>query len=247
MTTVFLCGGKGKRLYPLTRDVPKPMVPIVGKPLVIRNMEKFIKCGQKNFIFCLGYLKKYFLDYFFKKINCVEYSDDYALFKGFWNKQLITVTCYLGKEDWQSADRLRQVSKKLTRLNGSIILCYGDLYFEDDIQEMLNDFEQSSLPMMMGVTHPQSQYGIVELSPYGNVIKFEEKPIVYTSWINAGLYFFDETYFFEMLKNPGESFENNILPKVIKNKKVFKLKKYWKSMENIKDMEEIIDQYKNGK
>lgn len=247
MTTVFLCGGKGKRLYPLTRDIPKPMIPIAGKPLVIISMEKLIKCGQKNFIFCLGYLKKYFLDYFYKRLSCVELSDEDILFKGVWSDQLISVRCYLGKEDWQSAERLRQISKKSVGLSGSIILCYGDLYFEDTIQEVLMNFERISLPMMMSITHPRSQYGIVELSNSNQVIKFKEKPIVYTSWINAGIYFFKKAYFFKMLENPGESFEKNILPKIIKNKKVFKLNKYWKSMENMKDMEEIVDQYKNDK
>ena len=40
MKALFLAGGLGTRLRPITNDLPKPMVPIIGKPLLERNIER---------------------------------------------------------------------------------------------------------------------------------------------------------------------------------------------------------------
>ena len=68
MRVVILAGGYGHRISEYTKRIPKPMILVNKKPIIIHIMEHFAKYGFKDFIIALGYkgsdIKKYF-----KKIN----------------------------------------------------------------------------------------------------------------------------------------------------------------------------------
>ena len=63
-TVVIMAGGKGTRLMPLTKNCPKPMLKIGGKPLLQILLEQCIDAGFSNFYFSVNYLKEYIKDYF---------------------------------------------------------------------------------------------------------------------------------------------------------------------------------------
>ena len=67
MKVVLFCGGLGTRLHPYTEDVPKPLIEIGGKPILLLLMKYYAYFGHKDFILCLGYkgeeIKKFFLNY----------------------------------------------------------------------------------------------------------------------------------------------------------------------------------------
>ena len=58
MKCVILAGGKGTRIAELSKDIPKPMIKILGKPIIYRIMLHFSKFGIKDFIIASGYIKK---------------------------------------------------------------------------------------------------------------------------------------------------------------------------------------------
>ncbi|MEK6867645.1 MAG: nucleotidyltransferase family protein [Nanoarchaeota archaeon] len=64
MKAVILAGGKGTRLMPLTKDIPKPMVPIAGKPLLEWQILLLKKYGIKDIILCTNYLHQVIENYF---------------------------------------------------------------------------------------------------------------------------------------------------------------------------------------
>ena len=77
MKVVILAGGFGTRLSEYTKDIPKPMVKIDGKPIIFHIMKCYAKYGFKNFYIALGYkgkiIKKYFKKNFFDwNINLIE-------------------------------------------------------------------------------------------------------------------------------------------------------------------------------
>lgn len=77
MQAVILAGGRGTRLRPLTEKIPKPMVPINGKPFLFYQLNDLKKSGIKQITLCIGYLgnqiKNYFKDG--RKIGLkIEYS-----------------------------------------------------------------------------------------------------------------------------------------------------------------------------
>jgi len=64
MQVVILAGGRGTRLLPLTQDVPKPMVPIRGRPFLEYQLRMLKKQGFKDVVLCVGYLADKISRYF---------------------------------------------------------------------------------------------------------------------------------------------------------------------------------------
>ena len=69
MKCVILAGGKGTRISELSKSMPKPMIKILGKPIIFRIIMHYYKFGIKDFIIAAGYKKKFIKDYFTKKKN----------------------------------------------------------------------------------------------------------------------------------------------------------------------------------
>ena len=67
MKVILLAGGFGTRLAEYTDVIPKPMVPVGGKPILWHIMQTYAKFGHKDFYLALGYkaevIKDYFLNY----------------------------------------------------------------------------------------------------------------------------------------------------------------------------------------
>ena len=61
---VFLCGGLGTRLHPLTYDIPKSMIPFGDKPFLQILIEYFKDQGIQKFVFCTGHLHKHIEEHF---------------------------------------------------------------------------------------------------------------------------------------------------------------------------------------
>ena len=61
---VISAGGRGERLRPFTDNAPKPMVPVLGKPLLEWHVGQFKKFGVRDFVFALGYLPEVISEYF---------------------------------------------------------------------------------------------------------------------------------------------------------------------------------------
>ena len=66
MKVVILAGGFGTRLSEYTKDIPKPMVKINGKPIIVHIMSCYAKYGFKDFYIALGYKGKIIRNYFKK-------------------------------------------------------------------------------------------------------------------------------------------------------------------------------------
>lgn len=64
MKVAVLCGGLGTRLGDLTRDVPKPMLPIAGRPYLERVLESFAERGLRDFVLLTGHLAEVIENHF---------------------------------------------------------------------------------------------------------------------------------------------------------------------------------------
>ena len=63
-SVVIMAGGKGSRLYPKTRDCPKPMLHINGKPILEILLEQCVASGFRKFYISVNYLKEQIIDHF---------------------------------------------------------------------------------------------------------------------------------------------------------------------------------------
>ena len=66
LDVIILCGGEGKRLRPLTEEIPKPMVLINGRPIIHYIIQHLEKYNINNYIFATGY-KSLIIEKYLKK------------------------------------------------------------------------------------------------------------------------------------------------------------------------------------
>ena len=76
MKVAILCGGYGTRIRDVADDLPKPMIPIGGYPILWHIMKYYASFGHDEFILCLGYksnvIKDYFLNYELNVSSCYQ-------------------------------------------------------------------------------------------------------------------------------------------------------------------------------
>jgi len=209
---VILAGGKGTRLYPITYEIPKPLLPIRKKPIINYLVDLFLEQGiedvavliNKNFKEEFAWWKKRY--YNKKEIKFVEEKEPLGTFGGLW---------YLRK--WLSG--------------ASFFLTNGDELKKIDLQKMAQ-FHNQHLVLgtiaLVKVPNPQD-YGVV-ICENGIVEGFLEKPKRPPSnYISSGFYLFSPEIF---EYHPGPKFtmvETDIFPKVAKEKKLagFKFDGKW--------------------
>ena len=75
MKAVILCAGRGERMMPLTRDRPKCMIKIFGRPILHWNIYNLMKSGINDIIVVCGYKKEVIRDYFYDIPNHIEYVE----------------------------------------------------------------------------------------------------------------------------------------------------------------------------
>ncbi len=181
LTAILLCGGKGKRLKPLTNNLPKPLVPVNNKPLLFYLMNYLYKAGVEKFIVCTGY-----------KAGAIEkFIQDYI--EPEWD-----VTC-INSGDVSMTDRIIDARKYIS---GQTLICYGDTIANVDIEALKEDHKKSSALATLTTYPLQSPFGIVNSDTSGKISAFEEKPVL-PYWINIG-FMLCEIEVFEFLE-PGST------------------------------------------
>lgn len=206
---IIMAGGKGERLRPLTENIPKPLLPINGKPIIDYNVRRLIKFGIKHISVTVNYLKEQIIRHFSNefaydvKVSCVSES-------GF----LGTIGSLKLIKSYHNDVVLLMNSDLLTNAN------YEDFYLH--FIEHKADMSVAVVPYSINVP-----YGIFELDGM-NVKDILEKP-TYNYFANAGIYLIKK----ELIdKIPDNSFYNatDLIKLLIgENKTVirFPLTGYW--------------------
>ena len=164
LTAVLLCGGKGGRLRPFTDSLPKPLVPLNGRPLLYHLMNYLHKVGIKKFVLCTGY----------KADSIEEFVQNHG--ESGWN-----VTC-VNSGDVSMTDRIIDARE---HISGQAVICYGDTIANVDIAALKVFHEQNEALATLTTYTLHSPFGIVNSDASGKISRFEEKPVL-PYWINIG-------------------------------------------------------------
>lgn len=225
MQVVILAGGKGTRAYPFTEYLPKPMMPVCGKPMLVQIMRLFASQGHTEFIVSVGHRKEVILDYFANK------SYD-------WDIKLVDTG-----DDTDTAGRIYNCRHLL---KDQFLATYGDGVSDVDVNNIIN-FHNSHDGLATLTSVPlQSQYGTVETNSTGLVTGFVEKPRLKSHWINAGFFVMDKEIFNHW---EGSNLEQQVLPKLTSEGKLFCFQHdgFFKSMDTQKDQKELEEMILQGK
>lgn len=229
LNVVIFAGGFGTRLMEHTKRIPKPLVKIGGKPILLHLIKHYEYYGFKNFIICLGYkgylIKKYFRKKNFRNINIK-----------FVNTGLKSLT----------ALRLKKIEKYI---KDDFFLTYGDGLSDIDIKKTFKEFKKINKIGLVAAVNPTERYGILKLNKNNNVLRFSEKPFNSEHWINGGFFIFKKEFLKYLSTNRNEMLERKPLIDLTKKKQLFAFKHrgFWKAMDTLRDKVEFEKIWKSGK
>ena len=198
MKVVILAGGLGTRMSEITKTIPKPMVKINNKPILIHIMNHFSKAGFNEFYVALGY-KGYVIKNFFKKNK----------FK--WKINLIET----GKNT-MTGGRLKRMQKYLK--NDCFFMTYGDGISNVNLKKLLKFHKKNNKIATLTAVRPPARFGSIKIK--GNLVKvFKEKSKLDEGWINGG-FFVVEPEFIKLIKGNDTYLEREPL-EIASSKKQF--------------------------
>ncbi len=220
MKVVILAGGFGTRLSEYTDSIPKPMVPIGGKPMIEHIMGIYASYGHKEFYIALGYKGEVIKEHF-------------KNFKKDWKINLIDTGA-----DTYTGGRLKRLEEYLSK--ETFLLTYGDGLSNIDINELIKFHELHKKIITISAVRPPARFGSLSLKG-SEVLKFKEKTQLGESWINGG-FFVINPKFFNFLKGDETVLESAPLEKMtdLKEIKAFKHEGFWQCMDHKLD-KDLLD------
>ena len=216
---VILAGGFGTRISEYSRTIPKPMIKINNKPIIIHIMEHYAKYGFKDFYIALGYKGSIIKQYFKKN-------------KFDWNINLIDTGLKT-----MTGGRLKRLKKFLK--NETFFLTYGDGVSNVNIKRLMKFHLKNKKIVTLTAVRPPARFGALKLK--GNIVKyFKEKSKLDEGWINGG-FFVINPEFFNYIKSDKTFLEKEPLEKVtnIKQLAAFKHLGFWQCMDTKRDKEKL--------
>lgn len=158
LPVAILCGGRGVRLRPATGEVPKALVPLIGRPILDYVLDRYLAQGVNRFILCVGYRGEKIRSHYRKQVlkAQIEFSD-------------------LGEE----ASMLARIVAVRHHAHPRLMVSYGDTFTRLDLSKML-ETHVARRALATIVTAPiQSPFGLVAFDEEDRVTSFREKPILH--------------------------------------------------------------------
>ena len=144
MKVVILAGGFGTRISEYTKTIPKPMIKINNKPLILLIMEHYAKYGFKDFYIAIGYkgeiIKKYFKNK--KKLG--------------WNINLIETG-----QKTMTGGRLKRLKKYLEK--DTFLLTYGDGVSNVNLKKLIKFHQLNNKILTLTAVRPPARFGAIKL------------------------------------------------------------------------------------
>lgn len=159
LPAIVLCGGRGLRLRPLTEDLPKPLVPVRGRPIIDYIVDHLTTSGVSNITLAGGYLVD-------------------KLAKHFQSSHVQVVDT----GDCDIARRIAQVDQGADEY----LVLYGDTLSNVDLDALETHHHHSGSLATVTVWPMTSPFGLFEVE-HGRVTSYAEKPTL-SYWINIGYF-----------------------------------------------------------
>ena len=199
MEAILLVGGLGTRLLPLTKTVPKPLIPLANVPFVDRTIRWLCDAGVDHVILSLHYNAELFQQYFAAHPPAVKLS--FALEEA----PLGTGGAIKNCEHLLRAERC--------------LVFNGDIFTNLHLPEMLAAHRRAGAHVSIALTEVEdpSRYGVIETDSAGRIRTFTEKPpreLARSRDINAGVYIFERSVF-DWFPEGACSVERDIFPRLL--------------------------------
>jgi mannose-1-phosphate guanylyltransferase len=174
MKAMVLAAGKGTRLFPLTGVIPKPMAPVVGKPILQHIFELLARTGVEE-----AYVNVHHLAYAI--LGC--YGE---------RSQVDSMTVNFTRET-ELLGTAGGVKRIADRFDETFVVVMGDALTDVNVRDVVAFHKQRGALATLALmpVDDTSRYGVVELDAEGNVLDFQEKPEpaeAVSNLANTGIY-----------------------------------------------------------
>lgn len=211
MKAMILAAGKGTRVRPITNDTPKPMIPLLQKPVLESIIEHLKTCGIDEIIINTSYLSSKIEDYFGNGSRFgvqIAYS-----FEGEMQGNKL-VSKALG-----SAGGMKKIQEFSSFFDDTFLVLCADALIDLDIQKAISIHKQkesiATIALKEVSKEQTSKYGIVELNKDNKILTFQEKPDIedaVSNLANTGIYIFEPEVFEHIPKNQEFDIGGDLLP-----------------------------------
>lgn len=216
----LLAGGFGKRLHPLTDDIPKPLLTVGTKPILERILQQFIEAGFQNFYISTHYKAEMFREYF-----------------GDGSQWGINIEYVYESEPLGTAGALGLLPDSLPDL--PMMMMNGDLLTKLNFDSLLKFHMENDSVATMCVREYDFEvpYGVIKAEDH-RVTEIIEKP-VHKFFVNAGIYVLSPGLVKKMKKNVYFDMPNFLMDQIKGNGQVnmFPLHEYWLDIGRIEEYE----------
>lgn len=234
MKTVIMAGGKGTRITSVASDIPKPMIPIDGRPVLEHQIDCLRKQGLHDIIFIVGHLGSIIQGYF----------EDGSRFG-------VTIRYFYEKEPLGTAGALFYFKDVLTE---NFILMNGDIMIDVDFSRFIR-FHQDKKAIASLFTHPNNHpydSALIETDGSGRVTRWLHKEEARGSCenrVNAGIHILSPELLTAITEPKKVDLDRDILKPAVDSGRLFA----YDSQEYVKDMgtperyRTVCEDYRMGK
>lgn len=200
MNAVIMAGGFGTRLRPLTASLPKPMVPVAGKPLMQHVVERLVRHNLKRQVGLL----------FFQPTTISGYFGD-------GSKYDMSIKYRRADADYGTAGSVKNAEDLL---DDRLLIISGDVLTDFDLQKAIDFHEEKGAQVTMVLTRLPNPlaYGVVITDADGRVTQFLEKPSwgeVISDTINSGIYIIQKEVIAALPAKTFVDFSQNVFPRLL--------------------------------
>jgi glucose-1-phosphate cytidylyltransferase len=254
MKAVILAGGFGTRLSELTYDLPKPLVLIDDKPIIVHLMLHLSKFGINDFIILAGYkgwmFKEYFRNYHSNSndftinistgdIRILKPAEGYSASKN-WSVSIIDTGI-----NTMTGGRIKRI-QNLIGENENFLLTYGDGLSNVDISELVRLHESKSNDLTVTAVNPPARFGSLQIKD-SVVTSFSEKPKESQDFINGG-FMISNSKIFDYIENDQTILEREPMSQMSQTGKLgaFIHTGFWQCMDTKRDLDSLKEIVKSG-
>lgn len=247
MKVVILCGGLGTRMSELTNEIPKPLVPIGGKPIIWHIMKTYQQYGFNEFILLLGYkgekIKEYFMDYEWKN-NSFTMDSQAGEVQILGQTEKWKITFVDTGLETMTGSRIKRAKKFIGE--ETFMLTYGDGLSDINLLELLKFHRTKGTIATVTGIKKKSQFGTLTVNQ-GMADSFEEKTKI-EGIINGGYFVLQPEVFNYLTDETNCIFEEEPMKKLTQDRQlsVYLHDGFWTAIDTYKNVLEINKMWEQG-
>lgn len=237
MQVLLLAGGLGSRLAEETVKIPKPMVEVGGRPIIMHVMDIYTNFGYRDFLIAAGY-KSLLLKQYFNNFHLI--SNDLTVDLGTGETKLTPSKVQDSNVSVVDTGATTMTGGRILRLrewlnNETFMVTYSDGVGNIDIEALLAFHKSHGKLATVTAVQPPARFGNLDIQG-DQVVEFTEKVTKFETWINGGFFVF-EPGVLDYIPGDDEPMELSPLTNIARDGQLmaFKHEGFWHPMDTVRD------------